>query len=266
MEATAFTWGQRPTAPLSAGSRGVSDARMRLVSPSPLFLASSTGRLRRVRAVTIVRRASTCWPGSPTPSATGISDPSRTRGRARAGIDGMLYRHVTGTGIDMLGDHGVVTVTASIAGSLAAIVGVRPGKQLPRIDGSPGAALRLDAVAACLRGRAGTTVGLSFRTTNGRPRDLRLVRVPIRLPVVRTALFGREAFIKLTCFHADAAAMSPRPGRRWRTGPACRVPTLFSTSATMAAAKWRRRWLASSYAATRSPRGAAVCAPTTRPS
>ena len=147
---------------------------------------------------------------------------------ARAAIDGMLASldphsayltesefearetalagHAAGIGVDLQEHDGAVIVVAPVAGSPAAQAGLQPGDRILRIDDRPVAPLLLDDVAARLKGAPGTTVRLVVATGGHAPRALRLVRADVHVPVVRSALFGHNAYIRLSAFDAEAAA------------------------------------------------------------
>ena len=120
--------------------------------------------------------------------------------------EAVLSGRVTGIGLDLQDRNGVVTVVAPVAGSPAAKAGLQPGDRLLSVDNQPVADLLFDEVVSRIRGRPGTSVGLAFRTSDGRVRERRLTRTPVHVPVVQSALYGGEAYIKLARFTSDAAA------------------------------------------------------------
>ncbi len=165
---------------------------------SRVFEAIHDGYVRPVTREALARAAIDGMLASLDPHSAYLTEPEF---EAREAV---LDGHFAGIGLDLQERDGAVTVVAPVAGGPAARAGLQPGDRILRIDDRPVAPLLLDEIISRIKGAPGTVVRLVVARGSHRPRDVRLVRADIHIPVVRSALFGRRAYIRLATFDAEA--------------------------------------------------------------
>ncbi len=113
-----------------------------------------------------------------------------------------------GVGMELaLDDAGNIVVVAPLKGTPAYDAGIKTGDILLSIDGTSTASIDVDTAVDMIRGKAGTTVDLTFsRAGQAKPLDFKLVRAVINIPTVDTATKGDVFVISLYNFYEPSAS------------------------------------------------------------
>lgn len=106
-----------------------------------------------------------------------------------------------GLGLQVQGDGGHVRVVSPIDGTPAARAGIETGDVITMVDHKSIADLTLDQAVRKMRGKPGTAITLTIlRPKTGKLQTLTLTREIIHVQIVRSALYGRTGYIRLTEF------------------------------------------------------------------
>jgi carboxyl-terminal processing protease len=112
-----------------------------------------------------------------------------------------------GVGMTVEQDPKGLRVISVYSGTPAAKGGVRPGDLIIRVNGKSLAGVSSQEATARIKGRAGTTVGLTLRS-QGRERTVRLQRQKVQIPVVQSSMKragGQDvAYVRLASFTSGA--------------------------------------------------------------
>jgi len=127
--------------------------------------------------------------------------PPREAAEDRAGRNG-----TAGIGL-ALGQHeGVILVRSAVSDGPAAMAGVRPGDSVLAVDGVPVRGKDAATVAGLIAGPEGTTLRLSWRGHDGRPRSAELERAMVPPETVFSDLVGDLLVLRITGFNHSTAA------------------------------------------------------------
>lgn len=106
-----------------------------------------------------------------------------------------------GLGLQVQSDAGHVRVISPIDGTPAAKAGILPGDVITMVDHKSIADLTLDQAVKKMRGKPGTQIILTIlRPKTGKIQTLTLTREIIHVQIVRSALYGRTAYLRLSEF------------------------------------------------------------------
>lgn len=106
-----------------------------------------------------------------------------------------------GLGLQVQVDSGHIRVVSPIDGTPAARAGILPGDVITMIDHKSIADLTLDQAVKKMRGKPGTKILLTIlRPKTGKVETLTLTREIIHVQIVRSALYGRTGYIRLSEF------------------------------------------------------------------
>lgn len=112
-----------------------------------------------------------------------------------------------GIGLEVTIKNRWVTVVAPIDGSPAAVVGVRAGDRVVKINGRSTKQMDLSEAASQMRGRSGSRVTLTIQRGASVPFDVVLKRASIQTPSVRTALLAPGyPYVRVTSFTNHVAS------------------------------------------------------------
>lgn len=106
-----------------------------------------------------------------------------------------------GLGLQVQSDGGHVRIISPIDGTPAAKAGILPGDVITMVDHKSIADLTLDQAVKKMRGKPGTKIVLTIlRPKTGKIQTIPLTREIIHVQIVRSALYGRTAYIRLSEF------------------------------------------------------------------
>lgn len=108
-----------------------------------------------------------------------------------------------GVGMELAIDSsGNIVVVAPLKGTPAYAAGIKTGDILLSINGTSTATMNLDSAVNMIRGKAGTTVDLTFeRTGQSKPLEFKLTRAVINIPTINTETKGDVFVIQLYNFY-----------------------------------------------------------------
>lgn len=110
-----------------------------------------------------------------------------------------------GLGLQVQGDAGHVRVVSPIDDTPAARAGIQSGDVITMVDNKSIADLTLDQAVRKMRGKPGTQIILTIlRPKTGKVQTITLKREIIHVQIVRSALYGRVGYIRLSEFDDDA--------------------------------------------------------------
>ncbi|MXV44793.1 PDZ domain-containing protein [Saccharibacter sp. 17.LH.SD] len=106
-----------------------------------------------------------------------------------------------GLGLQVQADSGHVRVVSPIDDTPGARAGIQPGDVITMVNNKSIADLTLDQAVRKMRGNPGTKITLTIlRPKTGKTETITLTREIIHTQVVRSALYGRTAYLRLTEF------------------------------------------------------------------
>nr|WP_294917230.1 S41 family peptidase [uncultured Neokomagataea sp.] len=109
-----------------------------------------------------------------------------------------------GLGLQVQDESGHVRVVSPIDDTPAAKAGIQPGDFITMVDHKSIDGLTLDQAVRKMRGDAGTSISLTIvRPKTGKTLNFDLKREIIHVQIVRSALYGSTAYIRLTEFDDD---------------------------------------------------------------
>ena len=109
-----------------------------------------------------------------------------------------------GLGLEVQPSDGVIKVVSPIDDTPAAHAGIKAGDFILGIDGKSVEGMQLDDAVARMRGAPGSTIGLTIKRIGvDKPIEMKLTREIIHLQVVKSALYGHTAYIRLAQFNDD---------------------------------------------------------------
>jgi len=116
-----------------------------------------------------------------------------------------LEGEFSGVGIEITIRDEVLTVITPLVGTPAEEAGVCAGDQILEIDGQPTEGITLSAIAARIRGEAGTSVILLIQHKDGAQEEIEIVREIIVVKSVTSELMaeGRIAYIRVSRFDSN---------------------------------------------------------------
>ena len=111
-----------------------------------------------------------------------------------------------GLGIEVTLDQptGLVKVVAPIDDTPAHRAGVESGDLISHLDGEAVFGLTLDEAVKRMRGKVGTDIKLTIRREGREPFDVTITRAVIKLQSVRSKLYGRIGYLRVTQFNEQA--------------------------------------------------------------
>ncbi|MBU6370517.1 MAG: S41 family peptidase [Patescibacteria group bacterium] len=112
-----------------------------------------------------------------------------------------------GVGMELAADDaGDIVVVAPLKGTPAYAAGIKTGDILLSINGTSTANMDVDTAVGLIRGKAGTTVDLTFdRAGSSKPLDIKLMRAVINIPTIDTETKGDIFVIHLYNFYEPSA-------------------------------------------------------------
>ncbi|QDH16438.1 S41 family peptidase [Swingsia samuiensis] len=109
-----------------------------------------------------------------------------------------------GLGLQVQGESGHVRVVSPIDGTPAARAGIQPGDFITMVDHKSIDGLSLDQAVKKMRGDPGTKISLTvIRPKTGKTLTFDMKREIIHVQIVKSALYGSTAYIRLTEFDDD---------------------------------------------------------------
>ena len=111
-----------------------------------------------------------------------------------------------GLGIEVTLDQptGLVKVVAPIDETPAHRAGVESGDLISHLDGEPVLGLTLDEAVKRMRGKVGTDIKLTIRREGREPFEVTITRAVIKLQSVRSKLYDRIGYVRVTTFNEQA--------------------------------------------------------------
>lgn len=119
----------------------------------------------------------------------------------RAGRNG-----TAGLGITLAQRGGIILVRAAVSDGPAAIAGVHPGDIVLAVDGQPVRGKDAATVAGLIAGPEGTTLLLSWRGRDGKPRSAELERAMVPPETVFADRVAEVLLLRITGFNRSTAA------------------------------------------------------------
>lgn len=109
-----------------------------------------------------------------------------------------------GLGVQVQQQNGHIRVVSPIDGTPAARAGMKPGDYITEVDGKSLAGLTLDQAVTRMRGDPGTKITLTIvRAKEPKPIKLTMTREIVHVQVVRSALYGKIGYIRISEFDDD---------------------------------------------------------------
>lgn len=112
----------------------------------------------------------------------------------------------SGVGMEVGIKDGILSVVAPLKKSPAEKAGIKPDDKILKINGTSTDGMSTDEAVNLIRGEKGTPVTLNiFRKSEGKPRDITIVRDTIDVPVVETQTIGDVFVISISSFSETSA-------------------------------------------------------------
>ncbi len=106
-----------------------------------------------------------------------------------------------GLGLQVTEDQGIIKVISPIDDTPAARAGMKPGDLILSLDGRTVEGMSLDDAVDKMRGSPGSAIKLSIKREHiDKPIDVSMTREVIHIQVVKSALYGDVAYIRLASF------------------------------------------------------------------
>ncbi len=106
-----------------------------------------------------------------------------------------------GLGLQVTEDQGIIKVISPMDDTPAAKAGMKPGDLILTLDGRSVEGMSLDDAVEKMRGSPGTPIKLSVKREHiDKPIDVSMTREVIHIQVVKSALYGDVAYIRLASF------------------------------------------------------------------
>ena len=106
-----------------------------------------------------------------------------------------------GLGLQVTEDQGIIKVISPIDDTPAARAGMKPGDLILSLDGRTVEGMSLDDAVDKMRGSPGSAIKLSVKREHvDKPIDVSMTREVIHIQVVKSALYGDVAYIRLASF------------------------------------------------------------------
>ena len=110
-----------------------------------------------------------------------------------------------GLGLQVTEDQGVIKVISPMDDTPAARAGMKPGDLILSLDGKSVEGLSLDDAVEKMRGAPGSDIKLSVKREHvDKPIDVSMTREVIHIQVVKSALYGDVAYIRLASFDEES--------------------------------------------------------------
>jgi C-terminal peptidase prc len=103
----------------------------------------------------------------------------------------------------ILSDTCQVVIASTIEGTPAEAAGIESGDVIVGVDGEDVIGWTIEELTARVRGPAGSDVDLTI-LRNGETFDVTITRAAVVIPVLETALFGNDGYIRLRVFNGTA--------------------------------------------------------------
>jgi carboxyl-terminal processing protease len=106
-----------------------------------------------------------------------------------------------GLGLQVTEDQGIIKVISPIDDTPAARAGMKPGDLILSLDGRTVEGMSLDDAVEKMRGSPGSAIKLSVKREHiDKPIDVSMTREVIHIQVVKSALYGDVAYVRLASF------------------------------------------------------------------
>ncbi len=106
-----------------------------------------------------------------------------------------------GLGLQVTEDQGIIKVISPMDDTPAARAGMKPGDLILSLDGRSVEGMSLDDAVEKMRGSPGSAIKLSVKREHiDKPLDVSMTREVIHIQVVKSALYGDVAYIRLASF------------------------------------------------------------------
>ena len=106
-----------------------------------------------------------------------------------------------GLGLQVTEDQGIIKVISPMDDTPAARAGMKPGDLILSLDGHSVEGMSLDDAVEKMRGNPGSAIKLSVKREHiDKPIDVSMTREVIHIQVVKSALYGDVAYVRLASF------------------------------------------------------------------
>jgi carboxyl-terminal processing protease len=110
-----------------------------------------------------------------------------------------------GLGLQVTEDQGLIKVISPMDDTPASRAGMKPGDLILSLDGKSVEGLSLDDAVEKMRGNPGSTITISVKREHiDKPIDVTMTRELIHIQVVKSALYGDVAYIRLASFDEES--------------------------------------------------------------
>ena len=110
-----------------------------------------------------------------------------------------------GLGLQVTEDQGVIKVISPMDDTPASRAGMKPGDLILSLDGKSVEGLSLDDAVEKMRGAPGSTITINVKREHiDKPIDVSMTRELIHIQVVKSALYGDVAYVRLASFDEES--------------------------------------------------------------